>query len=169
VEIPPTLRSVGGRICATVFEHLGSRTQTSFELGCMLLLLTYDPPGASSGCRLSVITTPLDCAGKTTPASDDLHSGHRIIPFPKAFEKSFQGVIGQAEVYDDHVVLARVDQFAKPGPQTRQFTIIQRAKKDAELYAIGMIDQRFEHARPALVVADVICDQVSSPGHVNAS
>src|SRR5690606_38877815 len=95
----------------------------------------------------------------------DAHAAGWIIPFSQALQNIDDRILRIAQVEHDDLVGPRVDQIGQLGAEAGPFPRVEIAEEDAELHVVAAAGERVEHAVAALVVADVVGDQVVSSSH----
>lgn len=100
------------------------------------------------------------CGGR----SEDLHAWRGIIGFTEAVEKR-ENVGGGAEVNDDDLVVAVVDEEVELISEASEFGGVEGAEEDAELEVVAVVGQCAEDIVAAFVVSDVVGDEELAAWH----
>jgi hypothetical protein len=88
-----------------------------------------------------------------------------MITFSDAIENGLQGVPGIAEIEDEHLVLASVDELSKLAAKCRQLLVRKFAEEHAELGVISVRQERAEDPVASFIIADVVAEEVLASGH----
>jgi hypothetical protein len=83
--------------------------------------------------------------------------------FSQAFDSTVERIVRRAKVNEQNLILRMMNNRSQIGPELRQLSWIELAKKDRELCAIPAAFKMIEYLATAFIVGNVVADDVVAP------